>query len=80
MAPGPDSVLVLGAGSAIAQSVVSALARPGTTDVVLAARRPLELEPWLDSLNAAHREILLAPVRFDARHRGAPRLPAGSVE
>ena len=62
----PDSVLVLGAGSAIAQSIVSALVDRGTTDVVLAARRPLELEPWLDSLNAAHREVSLASVRFDA--------------
>ena len=62
----PDSVLVLGAGSAIAQSIVSALVDRGTTDVVLAARRPVELEPWLDSLNAAHREVSLASVRFDA--------------
>ena len=62
----PDSVFVLGAGSAIAQSIVSALVDRGTTDVVLAARRPVELEPWLDSLNAAHREVWLASVRFDA--------------
>ena len=67
----PESMLVLGAGSAIAQSIVAALVERGASDLVLAARRPLELEPWLDSLNAAHCEISLASVRFDATDIGA---------
>ena len=67
----PESVLVLGAGSAIAQSIVAALVERGAADLVLAARRPLDLEPWLDSLNAAHRELSLASVRFDATDIGA---------
>jgi decaprenylphospho-beta-D-erythro-pentofuranosid-2-ulose 2-reductase len=33
---------------------------------VLAARRPRELEPWLDTLSAAHRDVALSSVRFDA--------------
>jgi len=67
----PESVLVLGAGSAIAQSIVAALVERGATDLVLAARRPLELEPWLESLSAAHRELSLASVGFDATDIGA---------
>jgi decaprenylphospho-beta-D-erythro-pentofuranosid-2-ulose 2-reductase len=62
----PESVLVLGAGSAIAQSVVAALVERGSTDIVLAARRPLELEPWLDSLSAGYCDVSLASVPFDA--------------
>ena len=67
----PDSVLVLGAGSAIAQSVVAALVERGATDIVLAARRPLELEPWLDTLSSAHRDVALSSVRFDASEIGS---------
>jgi decaprenylphospho-beta-D-erythro-pentofuranosid-2-ulose 2-reductase len=49
----PDSLLVLGAGSAIARSVVAALVERGTRDVVLAARRPDEGELFFDASDIA---------------------------
>jgi decaprenylphospho-beta-D-erythro-pentofuranosid-2-ulose 2-reductase len=70
----PDTVLVLGAGSAIARSLASRLLHHRTAKLILAARRPAELEPWMDELRSACHELQVCPLTFDASdvdsHRG----------
>ncbi len=62
----PQRMLVLGAGSAIAQATVEALAAHGLQRAVLAARHPGELHPWLDQLHADHPQLTWSTIAFDA--------------
>ncbi|HMK12451.1 MAG TPA: SDR family NAD(P)-dependent oxidoreductase [Acidimicrobiales bacterium] len=62
----PETLLVLGAGSAIAQSVTARLVERGTATLLLAVRHPDELAPWLDDLHRAHPELTVCVAPFDA--------------
>lgn len=62
----PQSMLVLGAGSAIAQATVEALARLGLQRVILAARQPTALEPWIEQLHTNYPQLACSTVAFDA--------------
>ncbi len=62
----PQRLLVLGAGSAIAQATVEALAGHGLQSVVLAARRPDQLKHWVEQLQANHPKLHCTTVGFDA--------------
>jgi decaprenylphospho-beta-D-erythro-pentofuranosid-2-ulose 2-reductase len=61
-----QSVLVLGGGSEIALATVRALVADGAGKVILAARRPAELEPHLEQIEAAGAATLEA-LPFDAK-------------
>ncbi|MDE0803958.1 MAG: SDR family NAD(P)-dependent oxidoreductase [Acidimicrobiales bacterium] len=61
----PERALVLGANSDIARSTTLALASAGTTEFVLASRRPGDLRPLAHRLRAAGAD-LVETVEFDA--------------
>jgi decaprenylphospho-beta-D-erythro-pentofuranosid-2-ulose 2-reductase len=67
-----QSVLVLGGGSDIGQAIVRALVAERARTVVLAARRPAELEPFAAEARAAG-ATTVEPVAFDADDAGTHR-------
>lgn len=73
----PQTVLVLGGGSEIGRAIVARLASPALRHVVLACRRPDEVDPG--SVDAGDAEVVVLP--FDATdHAGHRRFVADVVE
>lgn len=62
----PETILVLGAGSAIAQATTTRLVERRTTEVFLAARRPSELQEWAADMRASHPDATISPLEFNA--------------
>jgi decaprenylphospho-beta-D-erythro-pentofuranosid-2-ulose 2-reductase len=62
----PETILVLGAGSAIAQATTTRLVERGTTEVLLAARRPYELEEWAAEMRVSHLAATIRTLEFNA--------------
>ncbi len=62
----PETILVLGAGSAIVQATTTLLVQRGTTEVLLAARRPDELEEWVAEMRASPPAPTIRALEFNA--------------